>query len=212
MEGVDGSHLCIPFQCELCWYWNLEGREPVPGRDDIYLACMRCANINAMLGKSPLTIRAHRQESERAISMALAFGKTPAYHPRGPFPMANQVGMSLAVNILLKSLVAKGMLIKHVQFPTLQKLQAMYTKNWESSPAGVKKRAAFTNRKYRVRQTSCPAQSEWFHNFLRGLEFWMGCQSDPNQGLFMGAVVHLLGLIRVDAEEAELAGVTLGHQ
>ncbi len=122
MEGVDGSHLCIPFQCEFCWYRNLEGREPVPGRDNIYLTCMRRANIDAMLGKSPLTIRAHRQESERAISTALAFGKTPAYHPRGPFLMADQVGMSLAVNILLKSLVTKGKLIKHVQFATLWKL------------------------------------------------------------------------------------------
>jgi hypothetical protein len=82
-------------------------------------------------------------------------------------------------------------------------------KNWESSPPGVKEGAAFANRKYRVRQTSFPAQSEWFHNFLRGLEFWMGCQSDPNHRLLMGAVVHLLGLIRVNAEEAELAGSLL---
>jgi hypothetical protein len=37
----------------------------------------------------------------------------------------------------------------------------------------------------------------------------MGCQLDPNHGLLMGAVVHLLGLIRVDAEEAELAGSLL---
>jgi hypothetical protein len=147
MEGVDGSHLCIPFQCELCWYWNLEGREPVPGRDNVYLTCMHHANIDAMLGKSPLKIRAHRQESERAISTALAFGKTPAYHPRGPFPMADQVGMSLVVDIILKSLAAKGKLVKHVQFSTLRKLQAMYTKNWESSPAGVKEGAAFAKGK-----------------------------------------------------------------
>jgi hypothetical protein len=31
----------------------------------------------------------------------------------------------------------------------------------------------------------------------------MGCQSDPNHGLLMGAIVHMLGLIKVDAEEAE---------
>ena len=88
-------------------------------------------------------------------------------------------------------------------------MRATYTKNWESPPAGVKEGAAFANRKYRVRQTSCPAQSEWFHNFLCGLEFWKGCQSGPNHGLLMGAIVHLLGLIRADAEEAEKAGLTL---
>ena len=31
----------------------------------------------------------------------------------------------------------------------------------------------------------------------------MGCQSDPNHGLLMGTIVHLLDLIRINAEEAE---------
>ena len=37
MEGVEGSHLCIPFHCEMCWYWNLEGRNRTRGKDDVYL-------------------------------------------------------------------------------------------------------------------------------------------------------------------------------
>ncbi len=41
------------FQCELCWYRNIEKREPVPGRDDLYLTCIRRANLDAMLGKAP---------------------------------------------------------------------------------------------------------------------------------------------------------------
>ena len=32
MEGVEGSHLCIPFQCEMCWYWNLERKESNAGQ------------------------------------------------------------------------------------------------------------------------------------------------------------------------------------
>jgi hypothetical protein len=43
MEGVKGSHLCIPFQCEMCWYWNLEGRNPTPGKDDVYLISVSMA-------------------------------------------------------------------------------------------------------------------------------------------------------------------------
>jgi hypothetical protein len=94
----------------------------MPGRDDIYLTCIGHANIDAMLGKSPLTIGAHRRQSLNAIDMALTFGKLPAYHPRGPFPMDDPVGMILAVDTLLKSLIAKGRLVDHVQFTTLQKL------------------------------------------------------------------------------------------
>jgi hypothetical protein len=88
-------------------------------------------------------------------------------------------------------------------------MRSTYTKNWESSPAGVKEGAAFANGKYRVRQTTCPAQSEWFYDFLQGLEFWMGYQSDLSHGLLTGAIVHLLDLIRIDAEEAEEAGAAL---
>jgi hypothetical protein len=52
-------------------------------------------------------------------------------------------------------------------------------------------------------------KSEWFHDFLTGLEFRMGCQSDPNHRLLIGAVVHMLALLRADAEEAEEAGSML---
>jgi hypothetical protein len=209
MEAVDGAHPCIPFQCKLCWYQNLDGRDPIPGREDIYVTCIRWANIDAMLGKSPMTTKAHRRETMSTIKNALNFGKTLTYHTRGLFPMNNQVSMSLAVDILLKLLVAKGKIVEHVQFATLRKLTATYTKNMESSHAGVKEGAAFANGKNSVRQMSCPAQLEWFHNFLHGLEFLMGCQSDPDHRSLMGSIVHLLGLIRVDAGEAEEAGLTL---
>ncbi len=50
MQGVEGSHLCIPFQCKLYWYWNIQGRDPIQGRDDLYVMCIRHANLDAMLG------------------------------------------------------------------------------------------------------------------------------------------------------------------
>jgi hypothetical protein len=34
----------------------------------------------------------------------------------------------------------------------------------------------------------------------------MGCQSQPNHGLLMGAIVHLLDLIAEDAREVERLG------
>jgi hypothetical protein len=41
---------------------------------------------------------------------------------------------------------------------------------------------------------------------MRGMEYWIGCQLQPNQSLLIGAVEHLLKLIKVDAWEAEEAG------
>jgi hypothetical protein len=121
MQGVDGAHLCIPFQCGKCLLKNLGGRDPIPGNDGIYMACIQRANLDAMAGKSPLTIGAHLREM---IANARMINKTPSYQPRGPFPLHDSVGMGLAVDMLLKSLISKGRIQKHVQFLTLQRLQA----------------------------------------------------------------------------------------
>ncbi len=91
----------------------------MPGKDDLYLTCIRQANLDAMLGKSPLTIRAHRSQTLSSFQNAMRIDKTPAYHPRGPFPRGDPVWMSMAVDMLLKSLVAKGRILDHVQFAML---------------------------------------------------------------------------------------------
>jgi len=44
----------------VCWFRNLEGRDPRGESDDVYLACIRRANLDAMLGKSPLTMEGGR--------------------------------------------------------------------------------------------------------------------------------------------------------
>ncbi len=35
----------------------------------------------------------------------------------------------------------------------------------------------------------------------------MGCQSEPNNGLLIGAIVHLLAILSIDAQEVEVAGL-----
>jgi hypothetical protein len=124
LTSDDGSGgriaLCIPFQCKLCWFWNIEGQYPVAGKNNVYLTCIRWANFDAMLGKSLLTIRSHRREMLVSLKNVAGIGKTPAYHPRGPFLVLNQVGMSLEVDILVKSLVTNGRILYHIQFLMLR--------------------------------------------------------------------------------------------
>ena len=201
-QGVDGAHMCIPFQCETCWMRNLEAKDPVIGRDDVHLACIKRSNLDAMMGKAALTICNHARETRAAVKHAALINKTPSYHRRGPFPLNDCVGMGLAVDMQLKSLVAKGRIKEHVQFATLRRLRATHTKNWESSPLGVAEGASFSKGAGRVRPTSCPSQSEWFYDFLRGMEYRMGSQAQPNHGQLIGAIVRLLELIDEDAKEA----------
>jgi hypothetical protein len=93
------------------------------------LACIHHANLDAMAGKSPLTIRGHSAETMLVLRNAKRITKNPSYHPRGPFPLGNLVGMGLAIDMLTKSLVAKGRIMDYVQFSTIWKLHATYKKN-----------------------------------------------------------------------------------
>ncbi len=198
-HGVDGAHMCISFQCEICWMRNQEGRDPSTEVDDVFQACIKQANLDSMLGKSPLTIANHVRETRTVIKNAVMINTIPSYYPQGPFPLGDPVGMGLAVDMELKSLMAKGHIRDHVQFSTLRRLRETHTKNWESSPLGVAEGASFAKGIGRIRPTSCPSQSKWFCDMLQGMEYRMGCQAQPNHGLLIGAIVYLLDLMSEDA-------------
>jgi hypothetical protein len=108
---------------------NLEGRDPWPLKDKVYMACIKWGNLNAMLGKAPLTIGHHVRKTKSSIKNAALVHKTLSFHARGPFAVGDPVGMGLAVDMLVKSLVAKGRLESHVQFSTLRWLRSTFTKN-----------------------------------------------------------------------------------
>ena len=193
-EGVEGAHLCIPFQCGVCWLRNMEGWD-LNGNNKCYLACIKHANLDAMAGKLPLTIGVHLCKTVMVTNDAALVNKTPWYPPWGPFPLADIVGMGLAVDMLVKSLVSKGCIERHVQFSTLRRLRATHTKNWEFSPLGVAKGASFAKGLGRICLTSCPSQPEWFYNFMQGMEYQMGTQSQPNHGLLIVGIDHLLMIL-----------------
>ncbi len=69
-EGVAGAHLCIPFQCGVCWMRNMEGRDP-NGNDECNLACVKRANLDAMAGKLPITIGALLMVKVRLLEVSL---------------------------------------------------------------------------------------------------------------------------------------------
>jgi hypothetical protein len=93
---------------------NLEGRDPLAKKDDVYKACIKRANLDVMLGKSLQTIANHVRDLRAVIRNAELINKMPSYYPQGPFPLGDLVGMGLAVDMELKLLVARGQIRKHV--------------------------------------------------------------------------------------------------
>ena len=126
--GVKGVHCCMPFQCKVCWIGNLEGR--LPNRLDTALVMhLRRANLDAFAGKSRKTIDGHRGRNAKIVANAMRVNKTPSLCPRGPFPLKDNAGVGLAVEILQESLMAVGRNEPTVQAETLRKLRSTFAKS-----------------------------------------------------------------------------------
>lgn len=190
--------------------YNLEGRGIMKG-DEEYVRCLRRANLDAITGKSRLTINSHKREIFANIIRCERANKTPSYPPRGPMPMEDTVGMGVAVEMLLKSLHARGKIKEWVQFDTLRRVRSSYTKAYDSSPAGVNEGASFARGTSRVRPTSCPTQSEFFADILRGMENRMGYDSTADHGVSIQALVKCLDLIKIDADDLATDEATLSE-
>ena len=208
-HGVIGSNASIPFQCERCWMINLESRLPVDGLDDLYVACIRRANLDASGGLAVSTIKAKASSIKRTVGECKLLRKTPLIPSRGPMPMEDNVGMGMAVEMLFHSLVAKPRLKdqKFIQFDSMRKLRSVFTSAWESSPRGISEGSTFTTGTARVTVTFCPTQQRWFSLFMRGAEIRMGYAAQRNLPFGPGVIVKLLDLVKDEINTQESAGL-----
>ena len=179
---------------------NLEGRE-ITSNDDFYVSLIRRANLDSMAGMSKLTIASHRRTICANVKRCARINKTPLYEPRGPMPLSDTIGMGVMVDMLHKSVTAEGRIRPHVQFDTIRKERSTISKVYASSPKGIGEVSSFAKGAGRVRPTSCPTQSEWLQDALRGCEYRMGFESCADHGVSIEAIVQMLEYIKEDAEE-----------
>ncbi len=206
--AVKGAHLVVSFQCETCWMRLLEGRNPDSG-DKEYLSCLRRANLDAIAGRSKVTISSHTNRFAEVIRNCVMLRRTPSYPPRGPFPDYDCVGMGTAVDMLYKSLHAKGRNKSYVQFDTLRQIRSSATVCYQSSALGMIEGSSFSRGTATVRPTNCNTQSIWFGDFLRGAEYRMGHEGRANKPISMRATIEILSRLKLKAEEE--ANATLSH-
>ena len=198
--------MCSHFQCELCWFHNLEGKDPVPGLHDQAIYLIRRSNLDNMAGRAPSTIRGHLMEALTMVQNFERFGLTLPLQPLGPLPLSDSTRMGVAIGMQLKSITVRGQIVKNPQNATVRGVRGSALLNWQALPFGVGEGSSFAKGKGRVRPTSCPTQSDWFYYFCLGMELRMGSQSQPNQAVRMSAIIHLLHLVKADAHCAEETG------
>ena len=196
-EGINGAFLLFPFQCDLCWFRNLEGRNPISGsiRDDRILEYIRRVNLDGIWSRSRSTIMNVRRSLIQLLSTWQELGITPNLPPLGPWPLSDEVGFRLAIG-QLKYSQREGLTHKaHLQYDTVRRLRTAFVhihdtavdlKNPSVNPLGFR-----TLRGEVFRASVVPTESKTYVMFNRGMLLRMGRQTQTDLGLD----IRLLNLI-----------------
>jgi hypothetical protein len=138
-QARDGDHLLTAFQCDLCWFRNLQQRDPLSqlDRDDLLLCCIRRANLDAVWGREPLTVQATLRSAIQLMRLWDKVGMSPQFPLIGPFPVRDSLGMGVTVAMLLKSLEPGKYHASYQQFETVRKLRAGFANIYMASVEGV---------------------------------------------------------------------------
>jgi hypothetical protein len=115
-----------------------------------------------MGGHAVTAIKAHAAAIKRAVQNSRLIRKTPTVPPRGPMPIADQMGIGMAIDLLLNSLTAKPRMKGQafIQFDLMQPPRATFTSVQKLSSAGIEKGSTFALGSMKVTVTTCPTQQK----------------------------------------------------
>ena len=164
----DGDHLTTPFQCDLCHFRNIQGRDPLAhsDKDCLLLEFIRRANLDAFWARETNSVKANSQVAKRAFKPETKFGFRHLFPPMGPFPLMDTFGMKLAVTVLDRSL-DKGKHEAFVQWATFRKIRSTFTNVWQASLFGSKDVVGAYERK-KTWISSSPSHQFFYNRFMVG--------------------------------------------
>jgi hypothetical protein len=119
--GRDGDHLMIPFECDLCVFRKLKGRNPIPTshEDKLLSACIRRANLDAFWSRAKSTALSNRDKVAFGLKMSAKVGLLGPYEADGSLPDSDHCGYEVAIEMLLHSRQAGSYSDAYTQFDTI---------------------------------------------------------------------------------------------
>ena len=204
LKGRDGDMLLNPFQCDLCWFRNLKGRNPDLERleDKALMSCIRRVNLDMLWSCSPSTVAATMSNVKKGVRMCEELGISPTYAVLGPWPLKDKVGFTVALQMVKASLIPGKYHQTYQQFDTIRTVRTAFSNVFEASTGAHSSRSVFRgDRGVVLHPSKCPTQSLWFEKFTKGLLGRMGRDVRSNAGLS-----HLVLLEMLNNAEEELRG------
>ena len=135
LNARNGDMLCSPFQCDTCWFVNLNKREPqsLSHSDERLMGYIRRVNLDLMWSREQGTVANTLAAVSKGRTMSVELGMVPQPIKLGPWPLADNQGFQTAIEMLRAS-QKKGKNDKsYVQFDTVRKIRTAYSTIYENS-------------------------------------------------------------------------------
>jgi hypothetical protein len=105
LRGRDGDHLLVPFECDLCIFRKLRGKDPwsVSEQDKLLLGCIRRISLDAFWSRASSTVLGHRDRMKQALALSESVGLEGPYVHWGTMPLSDTFGYEVAIQTVLAS-------------------------------------------------------------------------------------------------------------
>ncbi len=206
LEARNGDSLAIPFQCDVCWFINIEKRTPLDDgySDQRLLSYIRRVNLDIMWCREGNTLDGLLTNLRKGKRMSEALNLSPVSLPLGPWPIEDTQGFQIALEIIRASQETGRNDVEYQQYDTIRKIRSTYSAIFESGPRMAKVGLTFKGDKGRmVHFTDSPLNCLLFRQFMTGLEKRMGRLVCQDLALDVRALIFMLQRMESEIRSAD---------
>ena len=192
-----------PFQCDLCHFRNLKGRDPLRTdyTDRNLLNAIRRSNLDAFWGRAPSTVGGNMytmlnvvrtMQDQYGVSRELRY-----FPPQGPHPTEDTFGM-FAACVMLEHSLNPGMNEATVQFGTIRKTRSALS-NYSATTANELSEPVLVggNKGVRWNFSATPMYGLWFARFTLGCHSRMGDDIRPDKAMSIELLLEIQKLYEI---------------
>jgi hypothetical protein len=183
------------FQCDLCHFRNIKGREPNSIRldDRKALKFVRRANLDGLWSREPSAVAGNLSQARKMEKCGEDIGLGSVAPAIGPFPLEDTFGMKVACVLLQRS--------ANIQFATARKIRSTYSNVFHSS-CQVGRVSVMAYEISKTCETHCPRYRYWFERFMLGCHKRMGDMVVSDYAISVEIFQEMLAGLEEDFQEA----------
>lgn len=191
----EGDNLLTPFECDICIFWKFKARLPKRNhdQDNLLLACIRRANLDAFWSRSTATVYKNMRRVVQAQEINDLLGLTGMYSIPSVAPSYDHAGYQVAYTMLIHSRRPGVHSKLYTQFATIRKHRSSYSNFLRCYPNQHYRNLSIGTLDGKYQNIADdPCSSLWFSKFIYGCRERMGMIWKPDKAMSLPLLVALL--------------------